>query len=192
MKAVLVTFILGFAVASQAQVIDTYPYYTGGVTNGWNMVGQSFDALGSVMTDYQFGIDGNPTGAPLTVSVFNWDGENGPTGAALYSTTLTWPGSTGDVILSGINVGMTTGNHYGVVVDLKGSTSLSVHYTGDKTGNPTGHGFWKNDVDPTWTSFPTLDTEFKATFSSVPEPASFAVLGLGALALVRRRKTAKS
>ncbi|MBS1700638.1 MAG: PEP-CTERM sorting domain-containing protein [Armatimonadetes bacterium] len=180
--------VVGAAVSAHAQVIDTYPFWDGSITAGWTAIGQSFDAPGSTLTDYQFAIEGNANGGTLNVSVFNWIAGTGPTGASLYSTSVAWPTSTGDVVLSGLNIPMTVGGHYGVVVDLSGSTSQSVHYMGNTTGNPSGNGYWSGDDGATWNDFPGLSTEFKATFSSVPEPASMAVLGVGALALLRRRR----
>ncbi|MBI5706579.1 MAG: PEP-CTERM sorting domain-containing protein [Armatimonadetes bacterium] len=179
----LVLVSLVFAVTSAlATVIDTYPYWDGGITSGWTTVGQSFDAAGSVMTDYQFAIEGGS--GSLTVEVYNWTAGLGPTGAALYSTVVAWPTTTGDVVLSGINVAMTMGGHYGVVVDGVGPSS--VHWMGNTLGNPTGDGYWGYGIGGL-SIFDGLSTQFKATFDVVPEPASIAALGLGLVAVMRRR-----
>ncbi len=188
MKLIGSTILLLAAVVSRAQVIDTYPFWDGNVTNGWTAIAQTFDAPGSTLTDYQFGIDGNSAGGTLNISLYNWVAGTGQTGAALYSTSVAWPSSTGDIVLSGINVAVTNGSHYGMIVELGGSNALSVHYMGNVTGSPTGYGYWSGDNGSTWSGIPGLSTKFRATFDPVPEPATFAVLGLGALALVCRRR----
>jgi hypothetical protein len=188
MKLIGSTILVLAAVVSRAQVIDTYPFWDGNVTNAWTAVAQTFDAPGSTLSDYQFAIDGNPSGGTLNISLYDWIAGTGQTGAALYSTSVAWPTSTGDVVLSGINVALSTGSHYGMVVELGGAIDPSVHFMTNVTGSPTGYGYWSGDNGTTWGGIPGFSTEFRATFGSVPEPASFAVLGLGALALVRRRR----
>lgn len=80
--------------------------------------------------------------------------------------------------------------------------SLSTNYFGDEGSSPgtaatsASYGPFANGATITivamsLTSTPTVGYNIQATLTAVPEPASMAALGLGALALIRRRRNAK-
>jgi hypothetical protein len=196
MKKVLLTLGLGaLGIAAHAQVINTYPEFSGEITDGWFGTAQTFAAPASELVSYQFGISGAASGNNLTVSLYNWTA-NAPVGSALFSTTVAWPTSSGDVLINNIDAALTTGDEYGVVVDFNGYSGESENFVTKSLSdpNPTGHGYWSDaPTDSTqWNAVSTLDTEFMATFSPAPEPFTVIGLGIGCVALVRRRIKAKA
>ena len=189
-RSAAVTLLL-FATAtpsSATTIIDTYPFWDGaGVTSGWKLTAQTITApLDSVLVGYRFALDPRPGGGTVGFSVREW-GLTGPIGPELYSTTAPWPETGGDIDLTGIDLSLTTGTLYGMVVDLLGYGGYSVHFI---TFSPYsgGSGFWSDGT--TWQSFPSLDHRFRAEFEAAPEPGTSLLLaaGLGLLYRSRRRR----
>ena len=120
-KLTLTLGIVAFALAAHAQVINTYPEYTGNITNGYGGTAQTFAAPASELLSYQFGVQGTASGNNLTISLYSWSA-GAPVGSALYSTTVAWPTSAGDVLISNIDTVLTTGAEYGVIVNFDGFT----------------------------------------------------------------------
>ena len=139
--------VLGISVSAgaHAYVIDTYPFWDNNITNGWFAIAQSFvvNPVDNKLNTYKFAIAGGS--GSLNFSIVPWNINTGPTGAAVYSTVVGWPGVDGDVTLNGINTVLTANATYAAIVDLNGSSSQSVHWMANNSGNPTGHASWYNN-----------------------------------------------
>ena len=190
----LITLIASHAWANT--VIDTYPSYDGGQTNGYNYVAQTFTApVDNTLLNYQFEIAPRNSNGTLEFSIYNWAG-NTQAGPALYSVNLPWTSAGGTELLSSINLPLTTGNQYVAVINLLGYSNTSVYYDHINTYSG-GNGLWSYD-GTIWTNYPQLSTEFRAEFGSsatptpIPAAAWLMVSGLMGLIGLRRRMKVKN
>lgn len=184
--SLVLSLVLCASPALAVTVIDTYPSWTGFTTSGWEATAQTFTApTDNVLSNYKFGIAGRSVDGTLDFSIFAWSGV-GQVGPALYSVTTPWTTAGGDILISGINLALTTGSLYGAVIDLGSYGGSSVHYESDAYSG--GHGFWGYD-GVTWTEFSGLDHQFRAEFGAdavVPEPGTVLLLGSGLAGLAAR------
>ena len=83
---------------------------------------------------------------------------------------------------------LTTGNYFITLVAGDANAQSGWCWNSD---NATSTMLISPNGGSSWSSFTERTGALEVLGSAVPEPASIAVLGLGALALVRRRRTAK-
>jgi hypothetical protein len=157
---------------------------------------------------------------PITSMTVNfYDGTGGVVGSLINSQSITTVGRTTgpgtyfsrpeqilDVSLTPVNLGPGTYfmmlqpnvdhnwfwiTHQGVTVN--GSAAQIMR---GPTAGPTIDTTWPSTWTPTGPANPAFTTAYDAAFqlygNPVPEPASMAVLGLGALALLRKRRSKKA
>lgn len=127
----------------------------------------------------------------VTVSIYATDGQ-WPTGDALISATMQSSAiSTASAAWYSFDLSkasLTVGNTYAIVLSIQqeahaGSISLQAQ------NKPAGYAYGKNlerKDGPTWTSS-NQDAMFR-TYGEVPEPGTLALIGVGAAAIVRRRR----
>lgn len=180
---------IGIALATPAAaefVIDTYPYWDGNVTNGWERSAQTFSVPGPtkvVLDRFIFGFGGGPP--EMVFSIVVWDVETGPVGEALFQEFL--PGFVGDITISDIGLVLEAGVMYAAITDYLGYDQQGTHAMAGNEGNPGGNGgAWYRDG--AWTILPSYQTQFRAEFVAVPAPATAALLLLAAASSHRRRR----
>ena len=200
-KAYLIALVAGLAAGAHAQNLLSNPGFESGALSPWTE-SDATDGLGLFIGPVQSYFDLQPHSG----SWFILDGAFGE-------------GSDGDGALDIMSqsVGTTAGKHYtfsfwAATDDTVGDNGIAAFVNGvDVSGQMTvpaipDNGFY----DYTQYSFDVLATgatttvgigmrcppafiavdDASFTENAVPEPASFAILGLGALALIRRRKQA--
>ena len=188
MKKTLALAALGIAVPSAVQaitIIDTYPDFQGNYTSGYIAQAQEFVAPNddNVLLSWQFSLEVRVGQGDVTFGVYNFSAA-GPTGSALYTSTFPW-GASGNKLVDDINLALAPGGRYFAVVDFHGYNQSSIAFNANQNSYNAGNGWWNNGVSG-WQDLNGLNQTFKATF--VPEPATMTAFGLGALALLRRRK----
>lgn len=142
------------------RTIDTYPFWDGNITDGWNAVAQSFVVdSNNVLRDYKFGYE--RSGIPIQFDIFAWDETIGPVGNSLYSTSFT--SVAGDNLVNNINLTLSSGSMYAAIVDTGNQVGQGVHWMTNVDGNPEGDASWFNG---TWQFFNSgWSTKFMANFT---------------------------
>ncbi|HWP31178.1 MAG TPA: PEP-CTERM sorting domain-containing protein [Fimbriimonadales bacterium] len=173
-----------FALASSASaftVWDNYGYWDGNVTNGWLAQNQKFTppAPDNTLVHWQFAMDAAAGGLTMEFRIEEVSGGI-PNGTIVYSAPFVSPTGGGDVIFTGLNVSLDPSKTYAAIVDFKGYSGYSIHFTG--TDVVPGNGMWWSGAS--WSDYPTLDQKLHAEF--VPEPATLLAFSCG-LALLARR-----
>lgn len=184
MKPILSAVIIGAASLTQATVIDTFPDWDGNTTFGWDYVAQSFTAPSdSMLLSWTFGTanQGN-----LGFDIVAWNNAYGPDSGSLYSTTVNATGG-GVFTVSDINLALAPGNLYAVVYHTDG-VGDSIRFQVNQNSYNAGDASWADNYNDWQYLNSNWNTQFRAEFGPVPEPTAFAVLGFGALLLLRRRR----
>lgn len=96
-----------------------------------------------------------------------------------------------DIVVSGINLPLTSGSSYGVDFSCKSITAI-VYLIKTMPTHPGGNGFWIDD-GLSWIGYSYLDLQFRAEFgpSAVSEPATMLFVGSGLVALLGIRRKMK-
>lgn len=202
-------------------VIDTYTGWNIGTSTPFNpfgyapaddegdlvaieTVGQTF-TVGSELTvleNFKFWVNGSPiTPIVFNAYVYEWATDK-PTGSALYTTTaMTANSGSFQEFSFSPNLQL---NASGVYVAFLSATSGVQGFVGARPDNPYNGGstYYLNNANPSGGSSwlppnPVItDLVFQASFSNqdvptIPEPSSWAILGLGCvcMALVRSRRS---
>jgi len=204
------------AAASADTTYDTTYAWTGGAISPWGTTstyGQTFFAPSDseVLKDVSFYVMGDAgSSANYYAQVYAWSGSmfggsgNGQAiGAPVYSSALTTYTATGgwDQITFDPNVALNPNEAYVALLTIPyaGGPSFvwgSTNYQHNAGNGGGGFNFYNNGGNmgllntSVWDNFADFgDLAYTAHFQSVPEPAQYAVLGLGVLGLlVRRRK----
>jgi hypothetical protein len=172
---------------------------------GWHLNGVFIDVISSI-----------PQSDILN---FNWEIRTGVAagtgGTLLFSgnnaATVTTTGRSAfgrpeyKVAVTGLNINLTPGTYFlgggvggnGTSNDMFVTTTSGANAVGTPAGN-NGNSFWNSpsfaitwqDTQTSLFGAGTWDLSMGVTGTPVPEPATMAVLGIGALAMLRRRKKA--
>jgi hypothetical protein len=156
--------------------------------------GTVFTAPQPVLDDFTVWVDDADTSFPFVAQVYAWNGST-TTGPALYTSGV--EATTGAITpyTFSPDIMLTTGDSYiAFVTNQPGGVSLGGSGNGNMEASSGPLTFLFAEGDPQGGSWFTYSTnaEFKADFSSVPEPAAWTLLlaGFGALggALRTRRR----
>jgi hypothetical protein len=198
-RASLAALYLGLALCARASfpvgtVINTYPDWDGTVTESYFKVAQSFLApADNTLKSWQFALA--PVAAPTNVvlQIVPWNSSSGPTSAPLFSRQVSWAAAGGDILVDNINLTLTPGSRYAAVVDLRGYGGFSVDFQYNQNSYNQGNAAWFAGNNPTWVYLnSTYNTEFRAEFYTVPEPANLLGLGLAGIAVLRHARRTRS
>lgn len=182
-----VACIAGLALCGVASADTTYSNWDswdGNVTSGWFAQAQRFPvpAVDNVLLNWQSQFDASMTGMQVGFSIT--DIVSGVPGGTTYFTANPTIDGTGTVTIASINLALVSGQDYAAVWDFNGYDGSSIHWISSDTA--PGNGLWR-DQTGAWTDFASFDQRFIANFG-VPAPGATALLGLGALGAVRRRR----
>ena len=174
MKKFLVLIVLFtmmiIAMPAMAQTVyDTY----GGTTNttfGWRATAQTITApADNILMDYRWSLAARTSPGNVRFAVYEW-GTNAPTGPVLHETVLPWSAD-GNYEVTGMNLVLTEGVLYGMVIDLLGYSGSSVRYGSNLY--PGGNGLWTQDANSgSWYNYSSYDHTFRAVFIGNEPPTA--------------------
>jgi hypothetical protein len=166
-RVTLCVVALLFALGPQALAhnchVDTFPYWDGNITTGWLATAQVIvpPPNCTMLVEYAFELAGRSSPGSVQFSIYEWS-TSGPVGNALFTTTIPWDTTASVIVVSNINLKLTSGTHYGAMIDMLGYTGQSVYFQYNQTGYPRGMGFWYNG---TWIQYDGLNHRFKAKWA---------------------------
>jgi hypothetical protein len=200
-KPIVIALTISGAVFAQADVLyDTYAGPNPGFQqNGWQVSTVQFMGQG-------FSVTGNYTFDSLDIPLGNFNSSTGIYTVKLYTDVAGVPGTLLEAInvnvttpatvvtsfnlTSALNPLLTTGNYF--IVAETTDTNLSGGWAFNNAGNSGSMIFNNGTANGPWNTFSATEMAVRVNGTAVvPEPATFAVLGLGALALIRRRRSVK-
>lgn len=192
LKPLVLTAILGTAISAHADVLlNTFGTTGLGYSNtGWSVnsgqyMGRAFNSPGSyTLSEIDIALFSTNAGSNITVSLCA-DGGGVP-GSVLESFVVAaTPTPTKYFINSVTNPLLTTGTYFIKVTPTTAADTGAWCQTDD--GHTAGMTFSTNGGG-SWNNFTDIDGAVTVHGTLVPEPASLAVMGLGIVALVRRRR----
>jgi hypothetical protein len=207
-------FVLAVSPVHAQTTIDTYPLWNGSNVidtwggNGSATYGQTFtaDASHSVLTGMRFTLQGDNNPQNFRAYVFAWTGSNTMGSALFTSSSLLYDGSTNfqDIDVATGLLPLSVGQQYVAFFSVNGETgnTLAVWaYLGTSPQNgadgyaggnfvfnnsPSFAGGWE---DPTlYNGQATHDLAFRLSFAAVPEPGTYALIGLTAAGFLYYRR----
>lgn len=182
-------FLLGLALCARASaaIINTYPDWDGNVTLSYSKVAQSFLApTDNLLASWQFTLAPNAAATNLLFQIVPWNPLSGPSGAALFTRNVNWPAQGGDVLVANINLTLTPGSSYAALIDFNGYRGQSIFFEYNQNSYNHGNASWFGGINPNWVYLnSTYNTEFRAEFLAVGEPANLLATALFAIPLLR-------
>ncbi len=196
LKPLAFALVIGSAVAAQADVI----FNSFGITNEFDPnVGWSVSQSQSMGVKFAVNF-GTYTLSEIDVALF----AVGNDGSTIVNLCADNAGSPGSVIESFSVVAAPTGTKYFLNSVLNPTLTLGNYFLTLTPGNSNAGSAWCKNGDgvtgpqifstnggASWNGFTDVYGGATVHGNLVPEPATFAILGLGALALVRRRRSVK-
>jgi hypothetical protein len=178
---------LALCANASAALINTYPDWDGNVTLSYSRVAQSFLApTDNLLESWQFTLAPNAAPTNLLFQIVPWNPNSGPSGAPLFTRFVNWPAQGGDILVDNINLTLTPGARYAAVIDFDGYRGQSAFFEYNQNSYSDGNASWFGGINPTWVYLnSTYNTEFRAEFFAVPEPANLLALALAATAMLR-------
>jgi hypothetical protein len=175
-------------------VIDTYPDWDGNVTESYFKVAQSFLApADNTLASWKFTLATSPGPTNILFEIVPWNASSGPSGSPLFSRTVSWSASGGDILVDNINLTLTPGSRYAAIVDLRSYGGPSVNFEYNQDSYNQGNAAWFAGINPTWKYLnSTYNTQFRAEFYAVPEPACLFAMGLVGIVFVRHLNRKKA
>ena len=196
LKPLAFAFVIGSAVAAQADVI----FNSFGTTTEFD-AGSGWTVNSSQSMGLQFSVSfGTYTLSEIDVALFSI-ANDGTTKVNLCADNAGSPGT----VLETLNVvADPTGTKYFLNSVLHPTLTIGTYFLTLTPGSASAGSAWCQNGDgvqgpmifstnsgTTWNGFTNTYGAATVQGTLVPEPATFAVLGLGVLALVRRRRTDK-
>lgn len=171
-------------IASAATTYSNWDVWDGNTTFGWFAQAQSFPvpAGDNVLLNWQSQFDSSMNGMQVGFAITDLVG--GVPGGTTYFTANPTIDGTGTVTIGSINLALVSGQNYAAVWDFNGYSGNSIQWISSDTA--PGNGLWRDEAG-TWSDFAGFDQRYIANFG-VPAPGAAALLGLGALGALRRRR----